>query len=222
MDQLALAACVPEPGVVLDRIEADRDDEIGLVEQAIRRLIVEQADAPAETVEPVTRDDAGSLIGTGNRQPRARQQPAHAFGDGTLARQHAQQDHRPFGRIDQPGGFGNRFGVGSTQPGHGRRCEDRTGSRRLHHVFWQAEKGGTRPAGFGSAEGGGDGLGDGRRRIDLGGVLGDGAQQCHRVHALVCLLQTVGDGHRAAQSNHRIAFGVGRGESGGEIGDAGA
>ncbi len=221
MDELALASGIPERRIVLDRIEADRDHEIGLVEQAVGWLVMEQPDPAAETVQPVAWHHAGRLVGAGDGQPCAGEQQAYGLGHGPLAGEHAQQDDRPFRRIDQAGGFGDRFGVRGAQSRDGRRRQHRAGRGSLHHVLGQAEKGGARPAGLGGAERRGRGFGDRRRRIDFGGILGDRPQQGDRVHALMRLLQTVRDRHGPAQRDHGVALGVCGGETRGEIGDAG-
>ena len=220
MDQLALAPGVPERGVVFHRIEAHGDDHVRLIEQAVGRLVVEQPDPSAETVEPVARDHARGLVGAGDGEPGAGEQRAHRLGDGSLARQHAEQHHRPFGGLDQGGGGGDRFGVGRAERRDGRGGEHGAGGGRFHDVLGQSEKGRARTARFGGAEGGGGRFGDRRRRIDLGGIFGDGAQQRHRVHALVRLLQPVGDRHGAAQRHDGITFGIGGGQTGCQVGDA--
>ena len=93
VDQRACAAAVPQRRVVFDRVEADRDHQIGFIEQAVGRLVVEEADTPGEAVEPFARRRTHSLIGAGDGQPCLVEQGAHRRRRRGLACKHAEQQH---------------------------------------------------------------------------------------------------------------------------------
>ena len=95
----------PEPlgRVVLDQVVADADDHVGLLEQPVRGLVVGVADAADEAVEQFARDDAVALEGAGHRQRSLAEQAPDGGRRGGLARRHPEQEHRPAGRLKQPG-----------------------------------------------------------------------------------------------------------------------
>jgi hypothetical protein len=77
-----------------------------------------------------------------------------------------------------------------------------------------------RAALLGGAEGVGDHFRQRVRRGHLDGVFRHRAEHRHRIHTLVDLFGFIGAFHRAAQGHHRVAFAVGGGHTGDQVGAA--
>ena len=92
--------------------------------------------------------------------------------------------------------------------------------RAIDHILRQADESAARAALLGGAEGVGDHFRQRVRRGHLDGVFRHRAEHRHRIHTLVDLFGFIGAFHRAAQGHHRVAFAVGGGHTGDQVGAA--
>ncbi|HWB12830.1 MAG TPA: hypothetical protein VG826_26630 [Pirellulales bacterium] len=209
MNKVALASLVPQPRLVFDRIVAHGDDHVGRVEQLVGRLVMKQAHPAAETVKMLAWHDPGSLERAYDGEFRSGEQPPHGRRGTRLARQQSEQQQRPSGGVDQRRRRADQFGVGRADLWRVDGCEDVARRAARHDVLRSADERRARASRFGGAEGAGQHLRHGRRRIDFGAVLGDRPEQAHRVHALVDLLQAARRRHGPADGDDGITFRVG-------------
>ena len=222
VDERPLASLVPEARFVFDRVVADGDDHIGCVEELVGGLVVEQADAAAEAVEELARHDSGPLVRADHRQfrlgqeGRARlQRRAAGSRAGRAARRAAPR------RLISAAAAAIALGVSGAEHRSGETGVSTSPSAAPDHdVLRRADERGPGPPGLRGAEGVRHHFRNRLRGIDLGAELGDGPEQAHGIHALMDLLQSVGERHGAADRDDGIAFRVRGGEAGHQVGAA--
>lgn len=93
---------------------------------------------------------------------------------------------------------------------------------RLHHIHRQVDVARAGSATFGGAEGIGHDFRDLIGGADADRVFRHPLHDRDGIHRLMDVLVRIGDRHRAAKGENRIALAVGGGEPGHEVGDAGA
>jgi hypothetical protein len=217
MDDRASLPPIPQRLVIFDRVVADRDDDIGRIQQAVARLVVEKPDPAGKEMHELPRHDPAGLEGDRHRQRHGRKELARRGSRPRLVRQHAEKDHRRLGLVDVARrlGDGLRRRSAGARGAHGR--EDARARRLVHHIAGQGDEGSAGARALRGPEGVRHDLADGRLGIDLDAVLADAAEQNRRVQALMRLLQPVRSGHHAAEAHHRRALRGRGGEAGHQI-----
>ena len=124
VDQRAGRIRIPQPGIVFDRVVADRHQHIGVADHDVAGLVAEQSDAPDEPVFQFARHHAGSLERLDNRQIGDRDQLAQRRTWCGLAGANADEQSRVLCGPNQVDGLCNWTSRCGTQRRHRGRLDD--------------------------------------------------------------------------------------------------
>ena len=220
MNHRAAHIGVPQPRVVFDRVEPDRDQHVSAGDQDVARLVAEQPDAPDEVLLQLARYHPGSLERLDHGKAGDREQVPQRRTRFRFAVADADQQHRlPRGQ-DPIGRVGDLPRRCSTQARHRRRLHDGGRARAGDHISGQHHRSRTARGRGGGADCVGDGFGHIVGMVDLAGVLGERLERGNGVHRLVCALESVDPADGTADRDHRVLFGVGGDQAGGQVGGA--
>ena len=222
VDDAAARVGVPDDGVVLDGVVADRDHQVGLVERQVGRLVLEQPDPAEVVVLEVPRDESGGLerldhrqLGVADRARSARVPSSSAPRRPTSSTGRSAARISPAARSMSAGRGRPSLGGGEDLPARGRRGGEA--------AITLADST-TAAAPFGSVVAARKAFDDRLRHVvgvgRLDGRLRHRGEEGGGVHRLVGALEPVGQLHGAGQGDDRVLLGVRGQQPGREVGRA--
>src|ERR1700745_4036772 len=166
----SLFVLVPMRWPILDRIIADRKDQIRGVQECVCRLIGNLTNAATEVWKLLARDSSCSLKSSDNRKCRGAKQITNGIAELWFARHQTEQNHWRFRGIDKTRGVGKRS-LASSALRNMRLYPNRLTVRSAcHDIHWQSDERRSRPIGFSCAKRSRKDLCGGARRINFSGI----------------------------------------------------